>query len=151
LLGDYEFENYERNSDRNADTQEHTVGGGMKLDPAGRATLRTSYHFSYRRINGSYQPFPMSPANQFFEWDQLRMFDQAHRERHRVDAYLSVNPLDRLSLGASVVYQHDAYDDNFYGRRKRTAIRWAWMPTMRSRTVPRCSPTTAATTTTARP
>jgi MtrB/PioB family decaheme-associated outer membrane protein len=115
LMADYRYQAYERNHDRNADTDEHIYGGGVKLTPCDWTMLRLSYHRSDREIDGRYSPAPPGPGDPFFEWDQLRMFDQADRERDRIDAYLSLDPIDRLSLGFSLNYNDDEYDTSFYG------------------------------------
>jgi MtrB/PioB family decaheme-associated outer membrane protein len=116
LLADYRFEGYRRNDDRNADTNEHIVGGRLKVNPADWSSLRVGYHWSDRQITGGYTP---APAKQFFEWDQLRMFDQSDRTRHKVDAYVSVDPIERLSLGFSLDWVLDDYDSSFYGLQER--------------------------------
>jgi MtrB/PioB family decaheme-associated outer membrane protein len=116
LLADYTYEMYNRNNDRNADTNEHIVGGRIKLRPVDWATLRAGYHWSDRKIDGGYSPYP---AHEFFEWEELRMFDQADRTRHRADAYLGVDPIDRLSLGFAFKYRNDEYDKSYYGLQER--------------------------------
>jgi MtrB/PioB family decaheme-associated outer membrane protein len=116
LLADYSFEGYRRNGDRNADTNEHRVGGRVKLTPTSWSSLRVGYHWADREIDGSYSP---QPAKQFFEWDQLRMFDQSDRTRNSVDAYLSVDPIEPLSLGFAFDWRLDEYDKDFYGLQER--------------------------------
>jgi MtrB/PioB family decaheme-associated outer membrane protein len=112
LMADYTIEKYNRNRDRNADTKENIFGVGVRLSPLHWAMLRLSYHQGDRDIDGTYQP---APADPFFEWDQLRMFDQADRERDTFDAYLSLDPTDQLSLGFALTYNDDEYDTAFYG------------------------------------
>lgn len=116
LLADYTYEAYNRNDDRNADTEEHVVGGKVKLAPTDWSTLRVGYHWADRHIDGSYRS---EPAEQFFEWEKLRMFDQSDRTRNSVDAYLTLDPIERLSLGFSFHYKHDKYDTDYYGLQKR--------------------------------
>ena len=119
LLADYSFEGYRRNDDRNADTNEHRVGGRLKVTPTDWSSLRVGYHWSDRQIDGLYQPEPGDPRSQFFEWEELRMFDQSDRTRNRVDAYLSVDPIERLSLGFAFEWVRDDHDENFYGLQER--------------------------------
>jgi MtrB/PioB family decaheme-associated outer membrane protein len=119
LIADYRYESYERNRDRNADTDEHIYGGGIKLTPCDQAMMRLSYHRSDREIDGAYSPAPAEP---FFEWEELRMFDQSDRERDRIDAYLSLDPIDRLSLGFSFNYNDDEYDTSFYGLQRSSGF-----------------------------
>jgi MtrB/PioB family decaheme-associated outer membrane protein len=134
VMGDYTYEGYTRNSDRNADTDEHIAGGRIKLAPTDWSTLRVGYQRSWRNIDVNYNNFPDAPRGEFFEDDDLRMFDQADRKRDRVNAYLSLDPVDRLSLGFSFDYRNDDYDkesddvasrddpaapDDFFGLHKR--------------------------------
>jgi len=120
LLADYTFERYRRNDDRNADTDEHIVGGRVKLTPTEWSSLRVGYHWADRQIDGTYSA---APAKQFFEWDQLRMFDQSDRTRNSVDAYLSVDPIERLSLGFTFNWRMDDYDTKYYGLQERKGYR----------------------------
>jgi MtrB/PioB family decaheme-associated outer membrane protein len=116
LVADYEFERYKRNSDRNADTNEHSVGGRIKVAPTSWSTLRAGYQWSSREIKGGYVP---APAMQFFEWDELRMFDQADRTRNSANIYLGVNPIERLSLSMAFTLRYDEYDNDYYGLQSR--------------------------------
>ena len=112
LLADYTYVDYQRNRDRNADTEENILGGRIKLLPADWARVRLGYSFARREVDGAYQP---APAPQFFEWDQLRMFDQADRKRSKAYANFGLNPTDRLSVDFAFNFTDDDYDDTDYG------------------------------------
>jgi hypothetical protein len=74
--------------------------------------MRAGYTYADRNIDGSYQA---APASQFFEWDQLRMFDQAERERYTVYTNVNVDPMDGLSLALAFNYMNDDYEGKYYG------------------------------------
>lgn len=112
VKGDYNYEKYDRNADRNADTTENIVGGNVQIKPADWTMLRLGYHYANRDIDGTYTP---DTALTVEEWSELRMFDQAKRQRDTYDAYLSLEPTDRLSVGFSLSYKDDRYDTDYYG------------------------------------
>lgn len=116
VIADYLYEAYWRNQARNADTGEHIVGGRVNFEPLSWASLRAGYHWSDRSIAGLYHP---EPAHQFYEWERLRMFDQSNRTRNEVDAYLAIDPIERLSFGLAFTYRSDAYDDDYHGLQDR--------------------------------
>ncbi len=122
LSADYEYEYIDRNEDRNADNEEHTLGAGIVYNPTDTANMRLSYHRSQREIDGDYQISigegrgTVDPnANPFHEWEELRRFDQADRDRDSVKAMAGYNPMDTLSLGFSLDYTNDQYDTTYYG------------------------------------
>lgn len=109
--GDYTYEKYNRNEDRNADTTEDIVGGSVQIKPVDWAMLRLGYHYADRDIDGTYT----SEIGLSHEWEELRMFDQSERKRDIYDAYLSLEPTDKLSLGFSLAYKDDDYDTSHHG------------------------------------
>lgn len=111
VKGDYNYEGYDRNEDRNADTKEDIFGGSVQVKPSDWAMLRLGYHYADRDLDSAYT----SHIGTADEWDELRMFDQSERKRDIYDAYLSLEPMDRLSLGFSLNYKDDDYDTNYYG------------------------------------
>ena len=145
LLADYTYEAYNRNDDRNASTDEHIVGGRIKLAPTDWSTLRLGYHWADQTIDGNYSP---EPAEQFFEWDALRMFDQADRKQNKVDAYLSLNPIDRLAWDSRSTSSATSTIPTSMASRSATATCSVSMPGIRFLTAPRSSRTTAAAMTT---
>jgi hypothetical protein len=64
-----------------------------EIGPVDWSTLRIGYHWADRKIDGGYSPFP---SDEFFEREELRMFDQADRERYKLDDFAtnSVLPYD---------------------------------------------------------
>jgi hypothetical protein len=117
LRADFENESYDRNSYRNADTDEQTYGVGLTLSPNDWTMLRLSYHMSDRDIDGRYENDigKGSASKASHEWDQLRMFDQADRERDDLDVFLSLDPTEDLSIGFNFNYRDDEYDSKYYG------------------------------------
>lgn len=111
VKGDYNYEEYDRNEDRNADTTEDIFGGNLQIKPVDWAMLRLGYHYANRDLDSAYTP----EIGLSHEWDELRMFDQSERKRDIYDAYLSLEPMDRLSLGFALNYKDDDYDTNYYG------------------------------------
>lgn len=111
VKGDYNYEEYDRNEDRNADTTEDILGGSVQIKPSDWSMLRLGYHYADRDLDSAYTSH-ISLAD---EWEELRMFDQSERQRDTYDAYLSLEPTDRLSLGFSLSYKNDDYDTSHYG------------------------------------
>ena len=113
LKGEYWNEEYDRNEDRYADTTEDTFRISLQWLFADWGTLRVGYRDSQRDIDGEYAEHLHGGVQE--EWAELRMFDQADRDREGYDVYVSVDPLPNLSLGFSAAQTDDTYDEEFYG------------------------------------
>lgn len=113
LKGEYWNEEYDRNEDRYADTSEDTFRLSVQWLISDWGTLRVGYRDSQRDIDGEYAEHLGGGVQE--EWAELRMFDQADRDREGFDAYLSVDPLPNLSLGFAVAQTDDTYDEEYYG------------------------------------
>ncbi len=113
LKGEYWNEDYDRNGDRYADTTEDTFRISLQWLISDWGTLRVGYRDSQRDIDGEYAEHLDSGVQE--EWSELRMFDQADRDREGFDVYVSVDPLPNLSLGFSAAQTDDTYDEEYYG------------------------------------
>jgi MtrB/PioB family decaheme-associated outer membrane protein len=104
-------ETYDRNKDRNADTEEDIFNGTVQFRLSDWGLMRVGYTYKDRSIDGGYT----AEIGLSHEWDELRMFDQADRERQIVDAYFGWDASDKAALGFSLTYNDDEYDDDYYG------------------------------------
>jgi MtrB/PioB family decaheme-associated outer membrane protein len=111
--GEYWNEDYDRNGDRYADTTEDTFRLSVQWMFLDWGTVRVGYRDSQREIDGEYHEHLDGGVQE--EWAELRMFDQADRDREGFDVYLGVDPLANLSIGLSVAQTDDTYDEEFYG------------------------------------
>ena len=104
-------ETYDRNKDRNADTEEDIFNGTVQFRLSDWGLARIGYTYKDRSIDDGYVAV-ISLSN---EWDQLRMFDQADRDRQSVEAYFGWDASDKAVLSFSLNYDDDDYDDDYYG------------------------------------
>lgn len=107
LLGDYNWEGWNREFREVRRTNEHTLGGRMTFEPNKWFYLRAGYHYGDR--------IPLDYNFRYEEFNLLRMFDQSRRIRHDFDAMLQLQPTDRLSASLNYQYFGDNFDVNFYG------------------------------------
>jgi hypothetical protein len=113
IKGEYWNEDYDRNEDRYADTTEDVFRISLQWLVSDWGTVRVGYRDAQRDIDGEYAERLGSGVQE--EWEELRMFDQADRDREGFDVYLSADPLPNLSLGVSVAQYEDTYDEEFHG------------------------------------
>jgi MtrB/PioB family decaheme-associated outer membrane protein len=104
-------ETYDRNRDRSADTEEDIYKGTVQYRLSDWGLMRVGYTYKDRTIDGGY----IGEIGLSHEWEEMRMFDQADRERQTVDVYFGVDPFDEATLGFSLTYNDDEYDDHYYG------------------------------------
>ena len=70
-------ETYDRNKDRSADTEEDIYNGTLQFRLSDWGLMRVGYTYKDRSIDGGY----IGGIGLSHEWEELRMFDQADRER----------------------------------------------------------------------
>lgn len=112
LKADYLFEQYDRNEDMHADTEENIFGAGVQADPLDWMNFRLAYHRGERDIDGTYESSVYDISK---EWELARMFDQAERDRDKVEAFATLTPTEKLTTGFSFKYLNDDYAEGFYG------------------------------------
>lgn len=113
LKGEFLSEQYDRNADRYADNDEDAFRLTMLAAPVEWATLKLGYRTASRDIDGEYAASLANGVQE--EWEELRMFDQAERDRESWDAGVDLELGDRFTLGLSGSRIRDEYDEEFYG------------------------------------
>jgi MtrB/PioB family decaheme-associated outer membrane protein len=123
----YEREEIDRDF-READTEENIVRASIRTRPTDMITARVSYLFgdregknynsritdlSYWYALGASPSLPGqdrdNPLFAFANHPDLRKFDVSDRERHQVDAAVTVTPLQALDVTASAGYRKDDF------------------------------------------
>ncbi len=122
----YEREEIDRDF-READTEENIFRASVRTRPADTVAVRLNYLFgdregkgyNYRVTDQSYwYTFAQSPATgdrdnpafAFANHPDLRKFDVSDRERHQVDASVTVTPVQTLDLTAAYGFRKDDFD-----------------------------------------
>ncbi len=106
-----------REVEHNAD---NSYGGALDVAPNGWLNLRTSYRRSIRRTNDydaertAHFGFPFGETG-LGQLEELRKFDQADRDRDRVDGIVQITPLEALSFGVSYGVANDDFVNSDYG------------------------------------
>lgn len=113
LKGEYLSEQYDRNADRYADNDEDTIRLTALIAPFEWASLKLGYRMASRDIDGEYAARLANGVQE--EWEELRMFDQAERDRDSWDASIDLELGDRFTVGLSGSRIKDEYDEEFYG------------------------------------
>jgi len=113
LSGEYLYEEYDRNADRYADNQEDRYRVSLTVLPADFATIKISGREERRDIDGEYAEHLQNGIQE--EFAELRMFDQAARNRTRYDVDADLDIGSKVSLGVSWSRYKDNYDKEFYG------------------------------------
>jgi MtrB/PioB family decaheme-associated outer membrane protein len=111
------WEHWDRNSHREVPETDEFFGKlAVDVTPADWLLVRTTYRPSFRRIN---EYNTRAHAAHVVEEDPaaslqgqsilLRKFDEAERDRQRVDMEWQITPLDTLSITPSAGYRYDDY------------------------------------------
>lgn len=122
------FEREEIDRDyREADTDENMYKVSVRTRPASWISLRAKYLYGDREADGYnngvtgasywYDPADVGADNDnpkftFTNHPDMRKFDVSDRERHQVDAAVTVMPLQNLDLTASFRWRDDDYDSD---------------------------------------
>lgn len=113
LSGEYLYEKYDRNADRYADNTEDTFRLWLTMFPTDFATITLKASEARRDIDGHYAEHLENGVQE--EWEELRMFDQAARDRSRFDIDADIDVGSNFSVGLSFSRYEDTYDKDFYG------------------------------------
>lgn len=113
LAGEYTYEEYDRNADRYADNSEDKYRVSLTVLPTDFATIKVSGGEARRDIDGEYAEHLQNGIQD--EFAELRMFDQAERNRTRYDVDVDFDVGSNLSIGMSWSRYKDNYDEEFYG------------------------------------
>ena len=145
LKAGYEWERWSRDERVRAVpvSDEHTPKVWMDFTPLDWVTLRASYARSWRRI-GRYNPYAhlasVVSAAEFaslvpdgtVQSPLLRQYDEADRNRDRVDLLAQFNPFETLTLTPTVSYRRDRYINSPFGLQRDTSkaagVDMAWNP-----------------------
>jgi MtrB/PioB family decaheme-associated outer membrane protein len=139
------WERWDRNDHREVQTSDEYFGR-LKLDATPRDWLlvRVAYLPSFRRI-GDYDTFAHIAHTVVEEFDAdaraqsqsvlLRKFDEADRDRQRIDLSLQITPSEELSLTPLVSYRFDDYYNSSLGLQEADSFSAgfdvAWTPLKR--------------------
>lgn len=113
LKAEYLSEKYDRNADRYADNEEDTYRLTLLAAPADWVSLKLGFRTASRDIDGTYEESLANGVQE--EWSELRMFDQAARDRDAWDAGIDLELGERVTVGLSGSKVKDEYDEEFYG------------------------------------
>ena len=107
LSAGFDYDKMERTLQDADETEEKTFWGEIRLRP--HEILETSVKYTYAdRSNSSYN----STATQN---PDMRLYNLAERTRNKLGGALSITPFSALTLGLSVDYYDDDYDDTKLG------------------------------------
>ncbi len=129
----YEWDQINRNLQEVHENNEHTVGGKLVSRPNRHVNLGARYERSYRD-RSSYdcvKPLlaglpPLTVANpgcpktagtglQFESSPQLRKYNMANRRRDDTHVWMTVTPIDRISIGSHLKFIYDDYYKSTFG------------------------------------
>lgn len=113
LSGEYVYESYDRNADRYADNKEDLFRVWLTALPTDFATIKITASEAHRDIDGHYAELLQNGFQD--EFVELRMFDQAKRDRSRLDLDADIDIGSNFSVGLSFSRYKDVYDKEFYG------------------------------------
>jgi MtrB/PioB family decaheme-associated outer membrane protein len=136
------WERWDRNSHREVPTSdEYYALGGLNWTPTDWLLAKLTYRPSWRRID-EYNTFAhaahtvteeeLPSAEAQGQSTLLRKFDEADRDRQRVDLLLQFMPTDSLTTSIGGGWMHDNYNDSPLGLQEATT--WSagidvnWMP-----------------------
>jgi len=108
---EYAHEEIDRNDHRAASNKEDILSASLLINANEWASLRFRYTDKDRSIDGEY----IAGIEQSHGWQEAYMFDMSERQRKSFDAYVGIDPSDRFSMGFSLIYNEDQYDNAFYG------------------------------------
>jgi MtrB/PioB family decaheme-associated outer membrane protein len=97
------WEGWDREKLRIDSTTEYSAGGGFLFKPARNTSLKASYKYSKRTVDG----YKTGDQAENPEAKGLLNFDWADRVRHKADARFQYQPLDMVSLGITGQYMND--------------------------------------------
>jgi MtrB/PioB family decaheme-associated outer membrane protein len=128
----YEWDRMTRNLQEVEENDEHSVGAKLASRPNRYVNLGARYERSYR--SGSYYdcvkptiagvppPTPPNPScptvagsSLLLNSPQLRKYHMADRRRHDTHAWLTITPLDNLSIGSHLKFIDDDYYKSKFG------------------------------------
>jgi MtrB/PioB family decaheme-associated outer membrane protein len=133
------WERWDRNSHREVPESDEFIGKlAVDVTPNDWMLVRATYRPSFRRINlyngNAHQEHVViedvtAPAAQSIA---LRKFDEAERDRQRVDLLVQLTPSDALSITPNIGYRYDDYIASTLGLQQETTwsagIDVAWTP-----------------------
>jgi MtrB/PioB family decaheme-associated outer membrane protein len=137
------WEKWDRSRTREVrQSDEAFVKAGLDLNPTDWAEIRLTYRPSMRRI-GRYNTFAHAGheveedpvASTQFQSQLLRKFDEADRNRQRVDLEVSLTPIDTVTVTGTGSYRYDDYFNSVLGLQQSTSwtagIDVSWHPAER--------------------
>jgi len=129
----YEWDQITRNLQEVHENNEHSVGGKLVSRPSQYVNLGARHERSYRD-RSSYDcvkpliaglppltltnpgcPTSVGSGLQFVSSPQLRKYNMANRRRDDTHVWMTITPLDRLSIGSHLKFIYDDYYKTTYG------------------------------------
>ena len=112
----YQYQRMDRENREVNKTDDNTFGASYDLILSDTLNIKTSYDHSIRRINGSYDPtVPFQGEETIPQLPFLRKFDEADRDRDKVQVLAGFSPVDPLDVTASFIYGRSDYDSSPFG------------------------------------
>lgn len=117
------WEDWDRKELRIDGTTELGIGGGFIYKPVKFASVKGSYKFSHRAVDG----YKRGDSTANPEAVGLANYDWADRERQKADLRVTVNPVETLTVGFIGQYLEDEFgDDNRFGLKKQESAAGAF-------------------------
>ena len=121
----YDVERWDRNAVHREAPQSDEQTPKVTLDylPSEGVLLRAAYSRSWRRID-DYNPFShlshtvndeVGPDSTQGQHVLLRKFDEADRDRHRLDFLAQLSPTDTMTISPTLSLRNDNYSDSTFG------------------------------------
>ncbi len=101
LESEYDFKYKNLTARQVPDTTENTFKNGLTIRPCTPIKLEGSYAFGWRDFGGDYFSHR--------EFSQLRMYDQADRDRHQLQTRLEITPNPQVTVGFAGNWRYDDY------------------------------------------
>lgn len=114
LTPSYVYERTNRDNREVENQDDHNLGIAVDNHTLKWADFRTSYVKSFR--NGDYDfRVPFGDEKEPAQIPLLRKFDEADRERDKVQFITTLSPNDALTVGGSVIFTRDDFTDSAFG------------------------------------
>jgi len=144
LSAGYEHQRETRSWTETDELTDHIVRAGLRTRALPWADFRLDGRYELRDAGDYFYQAPavwgfspehvatVPPAERFENLPALRKFNYTDRDRGALDARLVLLPIESASLGLSLGWATDSYDDSELGLRNRDTLRWgidaSWSP-----------------------
>jgi MtrB/PioB family decaheme-associated outer membrane protein len=112
----YTFEHMDREHREVNKTNDNTIKASWNNKRLEWMTVRAGYEHAQRRIDGNYDPVaPYDGIQPISQLPFLRKYDEANRDRDKVELLTTISPLDAVEVTGSISYGKSDYSDSPFG------------------------------------